>query len=115
MAKLYNLARMSSLTTGSGTLVLASPIQGCLSFVNAGVGNGETISYGIIEGANSEVGRGVYTTSGSTLTRSVIKSTNSNNPIILTGGEQVYVQGFVNLGSFSGYSTITSFPVVANL
>jgi hypothetical protein len=91
MSKLFDLARMSSLTSGSGTITLNTPIQGCLSFVAAGVSDGDIVSYGIIENANSEVGRGVYGASGSTLTRTVLKSTNSGSHISLSGNAQVFI------------------------
>ena len=91
MAKLYNLARVQTATTGTGTITLGSPVSPFLSFSSAGVGNGETVSYAIQDGANSETGRGVYTSSGTTLTRSVLKSTNSNTPINLSGSAQVVI------------------------
>jgi hypothetical protein len=91
MAKLYNLARMSTATTGTGTITLGSAISGFLTFAGAGVADGETVSYGISDGANSEVGTGVYTASGTTLTRSVTKSTNSDAAINLSGNAQVFI------------------------
>lgn len=91
MAKFFNLARMTTATTGTGTLTLGIAQSGSLSFTNAGVSNGDVIAYGISDGVHSEVGTGVYTASGTTLTRSVTKSTNSNNPINLSGSATVFI------------------------
>jgi hypothetical protein len=89
--KLYNLARMTTATTGTGTITLGSAVTGFLSFASAGVANGETVTYGIVDGTNREVGRGVYTSSGTTLTRNVLTSTNSNNAISLSGSAIVFI------------------------
>lgn len=91
MSKLYNLARMSTTTTGTGTITLASAVSGYLTFALAGVANGDVISYGIKDGSNSEVGTGTYTSSGTTLTRTVTKSTNSNTAISLSGAAEVFI------------------------
>ena len=91
MAKLYNLARMTTTTTGSDVITLGTAVAGRLDFETAGVLDGETISYGIVEGNSSEVGRGVYGGSGSTLTRSVLNSTNGGSPIVLVGSGHVFI------------------------
>lgn len=91
MAVLANLARMTTATTGTGTLTLGSAVSGFLTFAAAGITNGQTVSYAIEDGANREVGRGVYSTSGTTLTRTVLKSTNSNAAISLSGNAQVFI------------------------
>jgi hypothetical protein len=91
MGKLYNLARMTTTTTGSGPLDLVAAAAGCLTFADAGVQNADVISYGIVEGNNSEVGTGTYSASGSTLTRSVLGSTNSGSLITLAGAAQVFI------------------------
>jgi hypothetical protein len=91
MAKLYNLARMTTATTGTGTITLGSAVSGYLTFAGAGVANGETVTYAIKDGANSEIGEGVYTASGTTLTRTVIKSTNSDSAINLSGAAEVFI------------------------
>lgn len=90
---LYNfeLARMTTATTGTGTITLGSAVTGFLSFAAAGVANGNSVFYCIRDGANSEVGYGTYTASGTTLTRNVIKSTNSDNPISLSGTAEVFI------------------------
>lgn len=91
MAKLYNIARMTTATTGTGTITLGSAATGFLSFAGAGVANGETVTYGIEDGSAREIGRGVYTSSGTTLTRTVLKSTNSDAAISLSGTAQVFI------------------------
>jgi len=91
VAKLFDLARMTTATTGTGTITLGAAASGSLNFAAAGVRDGDVVSYGIADGANSEVGTGIYTSSGTTLTRNVSKSTNSNSPIPLSGAAQVFV------------------------
>lgn len=91
MARLRNLARMTTSTTGTGTITLGSAVSGFLSFAGADVTDGATVTYAITDGSNSEIGRGVYTSSGTTLTRSVIKSTNSDSAISLSGTAQVMI------------------------
>jgi len=91
MAKLYNLARMTTATTGSGTITLGSAITGFLSFASAGVADGEVVTYAISDGSNSEIGRGTYTAAGTTLTRSVLRSTNGNAAVNLSGNAQVFI------------------------
>lgn len=92
MANLYNLVRVQTASTGTGTLTLGSALPGYLTFAQAGASSGETVSYGIIDSGSSEVGTGTYTVSGSTvtLTRSVTKSTNSNNAISVGSGAIIY-------------------------
>src|SRR5258708_39883164 len=91
MSKLYDLARMTTATTGTGTITLGSAVSGFLSYSGAGVSDGDVVSYGIKDGAGSEVGTGTYTASGTTLTRTVTKSTNSNSAISLSGTAEVYI------------------------
>jgi len=91
MAKLYNLARMTTATTGTGTITLGAAASGFLSFAQAGVSDGDTVTYGVSDGANSEVGEGIYSASAGTLTRAPIVSTNSNAAISLSGTAQVFI------------------------
>jgi hypothetical protein len=56
------------------------------------VSNGETVRYCIEDGtSNFELGSGVFTASGTTLTRVVSESSNSNNAINLTGSAIVFI------------------------
>jgi len=91
MALLYNLAKMTTATTGTGTITLGSAVPGFLSFAGAGVTDGQVVSYAIQDGSNGEIGTGTYTSSGTTLTRSVTNSTNSNSAINLSGNAIVYI------------------------
>lgn len=91
MAKLYNLARMTTATTGTGAITLGSAVSGYLTFALAGVADGDVLSYAIKDGTSSEIGTGTYTASGTTLSRTVTKSTNSNAAITLSGTAEVFV------------------------
>lgn len=92
MARLYNIARMTTATTGTGNITLGSAVAGFLTFAQAGIANGEVISYAIEDGNNREVGRGIYSSTGPTLQRAAIsRSTNSNAAINLSGNAQVFI------------------------
>lgn len=98
VVKLYNLARMTTATTGTGTITLgsAATVNGVLylTFAQAGISNSETVMYGIADTNNSEVGYGVYTSAGTTLSRAaILRSTNSNTAISLSGSAQVFILG----------------------
>ena len=104
MSKLYNLAKMTTATEGTGTITLGSAVSGFLTFALAGVQNGEIVSYGIADGANSEVGYGTYTSAGTTLARTtIIKSTNSDAAIDLSGTAVVFITVLAeNIGDVVG-------------
>jgi hypothetical protein len=98
MPKLYNLARMTTATTGTinaaGTLTLGTAVSGCLSFATAGALNGDILSFGITDGVGAEVGRATYGTAagGTTLViGTILNSTNGANAINLSGTAQVYI------------------------
>jgi hypothetical protein len=91
--RLYNLARVLSATAGTGTITLGAAVSGFLTFAGAGVQDGEVVYYGIRDSGHSEVGYGTYTASGTTLTRTVLKSTNSDAAIDLSGSAEVFITG----------------------
>ena len=89
---LHNLARVTSATAGTGTLTLGTAVSGFLLFADAGVVDGETVTYAIRDGANSEIGRGVYNTAGTTLTRAtILESTNGGSAISCSGSQEVFI------------------------
>ena len=91
MAKLFNRAKMTTSTTGSGTVTLDSASVGYQSFADAGVSNGDVVQYVIEEGGNFEIGTGTYSATGTSLTRSPTESSNSNAAISLNGAANVSI------------------------
>jgi len=92
MVKLVNRAKMTTSTTGTGTITLGTAVDGFQTFAAAGVSNGETVRYCIEDGTtNFELGSGVFTASGTTLSRIVSESSNSNNAINLSGSAIVFI------------------------
>jgi hypothetical protein len=72
---LFDLVLVQSATTGTGTLSLGAAVDGGRTFAAAGVPDGATVSYAIADVGQREVGRGVYSAAGQTLTRSMTGST----------------------------------------
>jgi len=91
MTKLVNRAKMTTLTVGTGTMVLLSAVAGYQSFTAAGVVNGDIVRYVIEDGTAWEIGTGTFTTVGLTLTRVVSESSNADAALNLTGSAVVFV------------------------
>ena len=91
MAVLANRVRVTTSTTGTGTITLGSAATTYQTFAAAGIVNGDVVRYLIEEGTNWEIGTGTYTASGTTLSRTVSESSNGGSAITLAGNATVSI------------------------
>ena len=106
---LYNLCRAHTATTGTGTVTIGDAVLGYNDF--SSVPNDTTVSYGIHEGNQSEVGRGTYDATAKTMTRTtVLASTNGGSKITLDGKAEVYItalaEDIMDYGTSQHYQTL---------
>jgi hypothetical protein len=91
--KLADRVKESTITTGTGNIALGGAITNFETF-SANLSNSDTTYYAIVDNTNGafEVGLGTYNSSGNTLSRSVIASSNSNSAVNLgVGTKEVFI------------------------
>ena len=116
--KFANRVKVATSTTGTGALTLGTPIESYQSFADGGILDGNSVRYTIVEANDWEVGTGVYTHSGTTMSRSLEESS-TGSLLNLTGDAEVFITTAAvdidNLGSRSldyFYFTATSSQTV---
>ena len=88
--KFANRVKVNTSTTGTGTITLGSAVGGFQTFAQGGILNGNSVRYTIINGNNWEVGTGVYTHSGTTMSRSYEESS-TGSLLNLAGESEVFI------------------------
>ena len=90
MPKFVNRARMTTATTGTGAITLGAATAGFQTFAAAGVVDGNQLRYVIEDGTAWEIGLGIYTAAGTTLTRG-LSASSTGALIALSGSAVVFV------------------------
>jgi len=90
MVTLVNRAKMGTSTTGTGTITLGSAETGYQSFADAGVSNSDVVRYVLEDGDAWEIGSGTYTSTGTTLSRTLDESS-TGSLLNLSGSAVVFI------------------------
>lgn len=115
--KFANRAKMTTSTTGTGSVTLSSASLGYQTFASAGVVDGDEVRYVIEDGVNWEIGTGVYTSN--VMTRSVIESStgsllnlSGNATVLLSIAADDFNPETITIASAT-QTQIAYFPVVS--
>ena len=88
--KFANRVKVISSTTGTGAITLGASVESFQTFSEGGILDGNTVRYTIVEVNDWEVGTGVYTHSGTTLSRTLEESS-TGSLLNLAGEQEVFI------------------------
>lgn len=86
-----NRIKVSTATTGTGTVTLSTTAEnGFQNFANGGIANTNVVRYTIEDGNDFEIGNGTYSSTGPTLTRTLLESS-TGSLLNLSGDAIVFI------------------------
>jgi hypothetical protein len=88
--KFANRVKVTSSTTGTGTITLGAAVESFQTFSDGGILDGNSVRYTIVDTNDWEVGTGVYTHSGTTLSRTLEESS-TGSLLNLSGDQEVFI------------------------
>lgn len=110
-----NMVKMTTATTGTGTITLGSASSGYQSFADA-YGANATVDVLITDGTAWEVARNcTYTHSGTTLTRGTLEDSSTGSALNLSGSATVSVVATAAFGNNAALNHVAASPTTAGV